>query len=116
MPAGTDSTAWPFTSSFVARLHAGLVDEAAGLLGRDAHRDFLDVAGPVVGGLAALEGDRFAEALPREGLIVRIRIIADDERTLEVQPLGDRGADLADDWAAACGLLPGVAVEVGDAR
>lgn len=68
-------------------------------------------------GVSVVEwGDRFAEAMPPEGLIVRIQITADDERRLEVESLGDRGADLAASWATACSLLPGVVVTEGDER
>lgn len=58
-------------------------------------------------------GDRFAAALPEQGLIVRIGITDDEERTLEVEPLGERGARLAGDWVGACAGLDGVVAVAG---
>lgn len=46
-------------------------------------------------------GDRFAEARPQQGLSVVIRITGDDERRVEIEPLGQRGEELADAWLAA---------------
>lgn len=53
-------------------------------------------------------GDRFADALPIDGVVVRIAITGDDTRRLELSALGARGAELISGWARA-------AVEVGGA-
>lgn len=68
-------------------------------------------------GVSVVEwGDRFAQALPEQALIVHIHITADEERTLELEPLGTRGDDIAASWIVACGSLPGVAFVDGDSR
>jgi tRNA threonylcarbamoyladenosine biosynthesis protein TsaE len=62
-------------------------------------------------GVSVVEwGDRFAEAIPEQCIIVRILITGDDSRALEVEPRGVRGAEVAELWASACTGLPGVAV------
>jgi tRNA threonylcarbamoyladenosine biosynthesis protein TsaE len=54
-------------------------------------------------GVSVVEwGDRFAEAIPDECVVVRIRITGDDTRALEMEPRGDRGQSLAAAWTAAC--------------
>ena len=68
-------------------------------------------------GVSAVEwGDRFAEAIPEQCVIVRILITGDDSRSLQVEPRGERGLVLNAAWAAACAGLPGVRVERGEAR
>jgi tRNA threonylcarbamoyladenosine biosynthesis protein TsaE len=63
-------------------------------------------------GVSVVEwGDRFAEAIPEECVIVRILITGDDSRALEAEPRGGRGVAVAESWAAACAQLPGIAVE-----
>jgi tRNA threonylcarbamoyladenosine biosynthesis protein TsaE len=60
-------------------------------------------------GVSVVEwGDRFAEALPEEGLIVGILITGDDDREITVEPLGQRGEELATEWTAACMSLLGI--------
>jgi tRNA threonylcarbamoyladenosine biosynthesis protein TsaE len=62
-------------------------------------------------GVSVVEwGDRFAEAVPQECVVVRIHIEGDEDRLLEVEPRGVRGGALARDWAAACATLDGVTV------
>lgn len=52
-------------------------------------------------GVSVIEwGDRFASALPEQGIVVRIRIIGDDSRALELAPIGERGAELAERWVS----------------
>ncbi len=65
-------------------------------------------------GVSVVEwGDRFAEAIPAECVIVRIHITADDERDLQIDPRGPRGESLAAAWVAACASLSGVATQAG---
>jgi len=67
------------------------------------------------GGVAVVEwGDRFKEALPPDGIEVRIRITGDDDREMAVEPLGERGAHLAAAWAVACAGVPGTDVEISN--
>ncbi len=67
------------------------------------------------GGVSVVEwGDRFDEALPPDGLLVRLHITGDDDRAIEVRPLGSRGTALADAWGASCAGLPGVRVTGGE--
>jgi tRNA threonylcarbamoyladenosine biosynthesis protein TsaE len=68
-------------------------------------------------GVSVVEwGDRFAEAIPDECVVVRIRITGDDERALEIDSRGARGEELADAWIAVCLALPEVRVEDGGER
>jgi tRNA threonylcarbamoyladenosine biosynthesis protein TsaE len=68
-------------------------------------------------GVSVVEwGDRFAEAIPEQCVIVRILITGDDSRALEIEPRGVRGAAVAESWVAACSQLPGVAVAGGGER
>jgi uracil-DNA glycosylase len=54
------------------------------------------------GGVSVVEwGDRFPEAMPLDGLVVRITITGDESRELVLEPLGERGRELAAAWAAA---------------
>ncbi|MDZ4170080.1 MAG: tRNA (adenosine(37)-N6)-threonylcarbamoyltransferase complex ATPase subunit type 1 TsaE [Coriobacteriia bacterium] len=54
-------------------------------------------------GVAVVEwGDRFAEALPLDGIAVTVRLVSDEGRRFEVRPLGPRGEVLAAAWIAAC--------------
>jgi len=60
-------------------------------------------------GVSVVEwGDRFAEAVPEECVVVRIHITGDDERVLEVEGRGARGTALASAWADRCRSLAGV--------
>ena len=68
-------------------------------------------------GVSAVEwGDRFAEAIPEQCVIVRILITGDDSRSLQVEPRGERGQVLSSAWAAACAAFPGLRVERGETR
>jgi tRNA A37 threonylcarbamoyladenosine biosynthesis protein TsaE len=50
-------------------------------------------------------GDRFPEAAPSKGLSVSILIEGDTERRFVLDPIGERGDELAAAWAeAACRL------------
>lgn len=56
------------------------------------------------GGVSAVEwGDRFADAMPADGLLVRITITGDESRELVLEPLGARGRVLASAWARVAG-------------
>jgi tRNA threonylcarbamoyladenosine biosynthesis protein TsaE len=62
-------------------------------------------------GVSVVEwGDRFAEAVPDECVVVRIHVTGDEARSIEVEPHGARGFALAHEWAEACAALPGVDV------
>ena len=53
-------------------------------------------------GVAVVEwGDRFADALPADGVNVRIHITGDDTRELALSALGPRGEALLGEWVAA---------------
>ena len=68
-------------------------------------------------GVSVVEwGDRFAEAVPEECVVVRIHITGDDSRALAVEPRGVRGDELATSWAAACAAVPGAGVDSGSER
>ena len=55
-------------------------------------------------GVSVVEwGDRFAEALPIDGVIVRVCITGDESREIVLEPLGARGAELVAAWATAAG-------------
>jgi uracil-DNA glycosylase len=60
------------------------------------------------GGVSVVEwGDRFPDAMPADGLVVRITITGDESRELALTPLGERGRELAAAWvAAARGVAP----------
>jgi tRNA threonylcarbamoyladenosine biosynthesis protein TsaE len=61
------------------------------------------------GGVSVVEwGDRFPEALPADGVDVRISITGDDSRDLTLTALGPRGASLVADWTRSALLVPGV--------
>ena len=65
-------------------------------------------------GVSVVEwGDRFAEAVPDECVVVRIRIVGDDARALAIGPRGERGEALAASWIEACAEVFGAAVEAG---
>jgi tRNA threonylcarbamoyladenosine biosynthesis protein TsaE len=67
------------------------------------------------GGVSVVEwGDRFAEAVPGQCVVVRIHITGDEERRLEIEPHGARGSALAHAWASTCDALDGVTVTAGD--
>lgn len=68
-------------------------------------------------GVSAVEwGDRFDESIPDQCVIVRILVIDDDARSLQIDPRGQRGQALALAWAGACEALEGVRVERGEAQ
>ena len=63
-------------------------------------------------GVSVVEwGDRFAEAIPAECVVVRIRITGDDARVLEIEPRGVRGLWLANSWLAAAAQVEGTRVD-----
>jgi tRNA threonylcarbamoyladenosine biosynthesis protein TsaE len=54
------------------------------------------------GGVSVVEwGDRFAEALPGDGIDVAITITGDDSREIDVHALGPRGRELGPAWQRA---------------
>jgi tRNA threonylcarbamoyladenosine biosynthesis protein TsaE len=62
-------------------------------------------------GVSVVEwGDRFSEALPADGIDVRITIEGDDVRAIEVIVLGERGRDLAARWLESCTGLEDIEV------
>jgi tRNA threonylcarbamoyladenosine biosynthesis protein TsaE len=62
-------------------------------------------------GVSVVEwGDRFEGSMPVDGITVTILITDDDARTLVLEPLGDRGAQLAAQWAAAAAEVPGASL------
>jgi tRNA threonylcarbamoyladenosine biosynthesis protein TsaE len=64
-------------------------------------------------GVSVVEwGDRFAEAVPAECLIVRLRVVGDDERDLEIEPRGDRFAEVAERLLGEVAGRAGVTVRV----
>lgn len=68
-------------------------------------------------GVSVVEwGDKFPSALPDERLGLRLHITGDDERSIEMEPSGERAAQVAQAWADACDGLPGVRVECGPRR
>jgi tRNA threonylcarbamoyladenosine biosynthesis protein TsaE len=63
-------------------------------------------------GVSVVEwGDRFAEAIPDQSVVVRILITGDDCRALEIEGRGVRGELLASAWAEGAVLLDGVGRE-----
>lgn len=69
-------------------------------------------------GVSVVEwGDRFPQALPQDGLDVTITITGDEDREVELRPLGSRGQELADGFVAAAAALgdAGYDVRVGGA-
>ncbi len=63
-------------------------------------------------GVSVVEwGDRFAEARPADGLLVRIFIEGDEQRLFALHALGDRGRQLTVGWARASRGIPRVRVE-----
>jgi tRNA threonylcarbamoyladenosine biosynthesis protein TsaE len=68
-------------------------------------------------GISVVEwGDRFAEAIPSDCVVVRILITGDESRAIEVEPRGLRAEALAAGWVEACGQLPGAALVTGGER
>ena len=62
-------------------------------------------------GVTAVEwGDRFPEAAPPDHLDVRMSIISDTCRDLEILPVGPRSETIAARWLTTCASLPGVEV------
>jgi len=63
------------------------------------------------GGVSVVEwGDRFAEAMPADGLDVQLTITGDDSRELGARALGARGEALGSAWARAAAGVAGVHV------
>jgi tRNA threonylcarbamoyladenosine biosynthesis protein TsaE len=63
-------------------------------------------------GVSVVEwGDRFAQAVPDQCVVVRLLITGDDSRLLEVEGRGVRGELLASEWAENAALLTGVGRE-----
>ena len=63
-------------------------------------------------GVSVVEwGDRFAEACPPDGLLVRILIEGDEQRLFALHALGDRGRQLVAGWARASRGIPRVRVQ-----
>ncbi|PKQ15825.1 MAG: tRNA (adenosine(37)-N6)-threonylcarbamoyltransferase complex ATPase subunit type 1 TsaE [Actinobacteria bacterium HGW-Actinobacteria-7] len=81
-------------------------------LDRGAQLEDLDYYGTLeAGGVAVVEwGDRFAEAMPDDGISVTLNIVGDESRRIDLAPLGSRGAELAAAWAAGCDAVPGISV------
>jgi tRNA threonylcarbamoyladenosine biosynthesis protein TsaE len=66
-------------------------------------------------GVSVVEwGDRFAEAVPPGALVVRLHLIDDESRTLQMSADRGRGAQIESEWLAACRGLAGVVVEEAD--
>jgi tRNA threonylcarbamoyladenosine biosynthesis protein TsaE len=64
-------------------------------------------------GVSVVEwGDRFAEAVPEQCVVVRIHITGDEDRTLEIEPHGARGFALAREWVAACAAVDGAIITI----
>jgi tRNA threonylcarbamoyladenosine biosynthesis protein TsaE len=62
-------------------------------------------------GVAVVEwGDRFAEALPADGLVVSIHITDDESRRLEIRALGERARELVAAWVGPAGDVEGATV------
>lgn len=65
-------------------------------------------------GVSVVEwGDRFAEAVPQECVVVTIHVVDDESRSLVLSGRGVRGEELAAAWARACAGLIGVSVSFG---
>ena len=68
-------------------------------------------------GVSVVEwGDRFAEALPEQGVVVRIRITGDESRVFELAPIGERGEQLAAQWASAAARVSGGSADASARR
>ena len=64
------------------------------------------------GGVAAVEwGDRFPEAAPDDHLGIRLHILGDDERLLDIDGVGPRSSSLAEELARDAATIPGVRIE-----
>ena len=62
-------------------------------------------------GVSVVEwGDRFAESIPDDALIVSILITGDDSRAIALDPRGPRGDELAHDWVHAIAEVGGATV------
>ncbi len=69
------------------------------------------------GGVALVEwGDKFDEAMPEGYLNVRMSIVDDEVRRIDLVPAGERGATLADHWLGEAVDIEGVEVFGRDAR
>ena len=65
-------------------------------------------------GVCVIEwGDRFADALPVDGVVACIAITGDDERSLELSALGARGAELVSEWTRAVAKVHGATLVPG---
>ena len=63
------------------------------------------------GGVSVIEwGDRFPDAMPADGVVVRIAITGDDTRELALSALGVRGEELARQWVLGAARVPGASV------
>jgi len=63
-------------------------------------------------GVSVVEwGDRFAEALPRDCVIIRLLVTGDESRELEIEPRGGRYSEVCRRLLRAASALPGVQVE-----
>jgi tRNA threonylcarbamoyladenosine biosynthesis protein TsaE len=59
-------------------------------------------------GVSVVEwGDRFPDALPVQGVVVRMLITGDETRAIEVVAMGQRGSELAAAWLDAMHDVPG---------
>jgi tRNA threonylcarbamoyladenosine biosynthesis protein TsaE len=59
-------------------------------------------------GVSVVEwGDRFPEALPGDGIDLRITILGDEEREIAIRALGPRGEWIVREWLDACARLTG---------
>lgn len=65
--------------------------------------DDIDYFGTIEGdGVSVVEwGDRFAEAVPDDAVVVNLRIVNDEHRRIDIVGSGVRGAALAAAWVAA---------------
>lgn len=74
--------------------------------------DDIDFYGTIdAGGVTVVEwGDRFPEVESVAVLQVRLSLVSDTERLIEVTPRGPRGRELVRAWRDACAGLTGVAV------
>lgn len=64
-------------------------------------------------GVAVVEwGDRFAQSIPEQCVIVTLQVTGDESRAITLAPRGVRGEALAAAWADACtGVTKGITVE-----
>ncbi|MDH4139334.1 MAG: tRNA (adenosine(37)-N6)-threonylcarbamoyltransferase complex ATPase subunit type 1 TsaE [Coriobacteriia bacterium] len=66
------------------------------------------------GGVSVVEwGDRFAESIPEDRLIVAMTITGDEERLFDLDACGGRSERLASAWIEACSSIAGATLEGG---